>query len=134
MTLDQLTDRVWQRLLPRALLVGAAPDWPLPVRYVDAAPYEAVVLGLLPPGLLLAMPTDKVCRALLEGLPVLLWDGQPYRRAARGILLKRELEAAQTRLLRLGAIAFGPGVRHTQQEARRLRALTGEDEPCFWAK
>ena len=77
MTLDQLTDRVWQRLLPRALLVGAAPDWPLPVRYVDAAPYEAVVLGLLPPGLLLAMPTDKVCRAVLEGLPVLLRDGQP---------------------------------------------------------
>lgn len=134
MTLDQLTDRVWRRLLPRTLLVGDAPDPLLHLNYVNSKPYEAVILGLLPPGLLLAMPTNEVCQALLEGMPVLLWDDQPHRHAVQGILLKRELEAAQVRLLQLGIIAIGPGITYTEKEARRLRALTGEGQPWFWAR
>lgn len=104
MTLDELTERVAQRLeeKPRALILGAPPPVDI-FDYVNDLPYEAVVLGLLPPGLLLAMPTEPVCRAILSGMPVYLWANQPYRRWPHGKLLQRELREAQARLIRLGA-------------------------------
>lgn len=104
MTLDELTERVTRRLegKPRALLLGAPPPAD-GFDYVNHPPYEVVVLGLLPPGLLLAMPTEPVCRALLSGMPVYLWASQPYRRWKHGKLLQRELREAQARLIRLGA-------------------------------
>ena len=104
MTLDELTALVARRLegKPRALLLGAPPPAD-GFDYVNDPPYEAVVLGLLPPGLLLQMPTEPVCRALLSGMPVYLWASQPYRRWTHGKLLQRELREAQARLIRLGA-------------------------------
>lgn len=104
MNLNELIERVLRRLeeKPRALLLGAPPPADV-FDYVNSTPYEAVVLGLLPPGLLLQMPTDLVCRAILTGVPVYLWDAQPYRRSPHGKLLQRELREAQARLIRLGA-------------------------------
>lgn len=127
MTLERLTEQVWQRLLPRVLLVGEAPGPPYQFHYVRASPWEAIFLGKLSPELLLAMPTDVVCRALLIGQPVLLWNDQPHRRAVHGVLLKRELEAAQARLLRLGVTAIGPGTLYTEKEIRQIQRLIGED-------
>ena len=101
-----VTDRIWAAWgdgRPPALLLGRAPEEDLGYRYVQEPPYEAVVLGLLPPGLLLQMPTEPVCRALLSGMPVYLWANQPYRRWPHGKLLQRELREAQARLIRLGA-------------------------------
>lgn len=109
MNLDQLTDALLQKLnanKPRALLIGEAPEIDHNYHYVNEKPYEAVVLGILPPGELLHMPSDEVCCALLENKPVYLYDRQPWRdvRAARALC--RELAAAEQRLYRLGVLAM----------------------------
>ena len=101
MNLDQLTDAVWQRLeerKPRALLIGQPPDWDGPYCYVAVPPYDAVVLGIMSPGELLHMPSDPVCRALLDGQPVYLWQPQPYRACKHAKALCRELAAAEQHL------------------------------------
>ena len=116
MNLDQLAALLLQRLeaqKPRALLIGEAPEPESRYQYVREAPYEAVVLGQLPPGALLRMPDDPVCRALLAGVPVYLWPQRYPRDHAR--LLCRELAAAEQRLLRLG-------VRRVPAETRLITA------------
>jgi len=128
--LEQLTEEVWQRLSvckPRALLLGETPDGLQKFNYVNKKPYDAVVIGVLPPGELLHMPSDPVCSALLEGIPVYLWQGQPYRRSKSARLLRRELAAAEKRLLQYGVLPLGgeTGRLITAQEARAFR-LRGE--------
>lgn len=125
MNLEELTDAVWQRLQehrPRALLIGEAPDWTTPYQWVQEPPYEAVVLGLLSPGELLSMPSDPVCRALLENIPVYLWPHQRYREAKAARMLCRELAAREQHLRQLGVRPLsGQGKLITAQEARQLR-------------
>lgn len=125
MNLEELTDAVWQRLQehrPRALLIGEAPDWTAPYQWVQEPPYEAVVLGLLSPGVLLSMPSDPVCRALLENIPVYLWPHQRYREAKAARMLCRELAAREQHLRQLGVRPLsGQGKLITAQEARQLR-------------
>ena len=105
MNLDELTDAVLRRLearKPLALLLGQLPQMDDRYRYVQDKPYETVVIGILPPGELLQMPSDAVCRALLDGIPVWLWP-QPYGKGPHAAVLRRELLAAEQRLIRLGA-------------------------------
>lgn len=102
--LDRLTDEVLRRLekeRPKALLIGRPPREDGGFLYVQNEPYSAVVIGVLSPEKLLQMPTDPVCVALMEGLPVWLWP-QSYEKGKRAILLRRELMAAEQRLVRFG--------------------------------
>lgn len=113
MTEEELVELLWQRLQaqthspvvtskPAALLLGTAPNGLQKFYYVNKKPYEAVIIGALSPSELLQMPTEPVCQALLEGLPVYLWTKQPFLKAEKGILLKRHLQAHIDRLLLLG--------------------------------
>lgn len=131
--LDALTEQVWRRMQTgrtRALLLGAPPEGDYPFQYVEEAPYEALVLGDLPPGELLRMPTDLVCRALLSDLPVYLWSGQSYKKAKTARLLCAELAAAEKHLRQLGVRPLEAVTARlvTAQEARRL-LQTGQRPP-----
>lgn len=126
--LDALTEQVWCRLMeqrPRALLIGVPPEIDHNYNYVKEEPYEAVILGDLPPGELLKMPTDPVCRALLSDMPVYLWSGQSYKKAKTARLLCTELAAAEKHLRQLGVKpleAAGENRLITAQTARQLLA------------
>ncbi len=133
--LEALTERVWRRLTAgrtRALLIGEPPAADHPFIYVKEAPYEALVLGDLPPGDLLRMPTDPVCRALLAGVPVYLWSGQSYKSAKTAPLLCAELLAAEKHLRRLGVRPLEAGERRliTAPEARQLLEQ-GRQPPAY---
>lgn len=106
---------------PRALLIGKQPEIDHNYNYVNEKPYEAVVLGLLSPGQLLQMPTDAVCCALLEDLPVYLSIRQSWHGNKKAKALCRELAAAEQRLFRLGVLPLEqPGHLITAKEAREL--------------
>lgn len=142
MTVDELTDVIWRRLQaqqpesvdaldtrPRALLLGEPPWNYHKYNYVNQKPYEAIVLGLLPPGMLLHMPDDTVCQALLDGLPVLLWQEQSHHRQAAAPALRRALRAAERRLVEYGVQLIGKEDRLlTAERARQLRR-TGQLPP-----
>lgn len=105
MTEDRLTDLVWTRLCevyPRAFLIGKEPPLEFGFLYVDQAPFDAVVLGILSPGQLLQMPSDPVCSFLLNGKPVYYWPEQTFRHASHGKLLQRKLDQAEQMLRQLG--------------------------------
>lgn len=127
MNLDQLADAILQKMeqrKPRALLIGDRPDIDHNYNYVNEKPYEAMVLGVLTPGQLLHMPSDEVCRALLEDIPVYLYAGQPWHGSRTAKALCRELTAAEQRLLRLGIMPLEPsGHLITAREARELSRL-----------
>lgn len=82
-----------------ALLVGQEPQWPLGYRYVETAPYDAVVIGSLTIGQLLHFSNEEVLSALAEGIPVVLYSpGLPEaagNRALHAVLAgkKRELKS-----------------------------------------
>ena len=114
MNLDQLTEAVLEKLAdrkPRALLIGEQPEIYSNYNYVNEKPYEAIVLGALPPGELLHMPNDVVCCALLEQMPVYLWQHQPWKKCAAARMLCRELAAAEQHLYRLGVVPLDDGAR-----------------------
>ena len=124
MNLDQLTEAVWEKLnqhKPRALLLGELPCNLQKYNYVNEKPYEAVVIGKLSPAQLLSMPSDPVCMALLEGIPVYL-SLQGWERGKTATTLRRELCAAEQKLRRMGALPLetGPGL-ITAAAARQLR-------------
>ena len=124
MNLDQLTDAVLQKIAaqkPRALLVGESPEIDSNYIYVNETPYEAVILGVLSPGELLHMPNDAVCCALLKGMPVYLWQHQPWRKSTAARLLCRELSAAEQHLYRLGVLPLDDSSQMlTAKRAREL--------------
>ena len=127
MNLDQLTEEVFRRLEPpgpRAFLIGEKPAEPPSFVYVQEAPYEIMVLGVLSPGELLHMPSNMVCEALLQGMAVYLWEGQPYKKANCAKLLCRALAEAEQRLIRMGVRPFGNGgTLIREEEAVRLKLL-----------
>ncbi len=123
MNLDQLTEILWNRLeeKPRALLLGTPPDGCNKYNYVNEKPYEAVVLGELSPGELLHMPSDAVCRALLDGIPVYL-SREQYHHRCRPVALCRELDKRERYLCALGVEYLGETPKLiTAQKARDLR-------------
>jgi len=133
MNLDQLTEEVWKRLQndqPRALLVGNRPDGLDRFQLVQELPYDAVILGILPPADLLHMPSQIVCEALLQDIPVYLWEAQPYRSAKNARALCRALAAAEQSLLQLGVRRLGVCKKLiTAQEARMLLRMGRKPQP-----
>ena len=104
MNLDQLAEEVLRRLRekgPRVLLIGELPPEETGIVYVREPPYEQICIGYLEPGELLRMPSNAVCHALMEGIPVWLWP-QPYGKGKHAILLRKALMEAEQRLLRYG--------------------------------
>lgn len=123
--LEQLTQRLWARLsetCSRALLLGTAPNGLQKFIYVNAKPYDAIVIGALSPAALLRMPSEPVCDALLTGMPVYFWRDQPYKHAGGPALLRADLAAAEQRLLDYGVIPLG-GRLVTASDAAVLREM-----------
>jgi len=122
---DALTEAVWQRLegqKPRALLIGAPPENYHNYFYVNQEPFEAIVLGILPPGKLLHMPDETVCKALLDGLPVFLWHDQPHHTGNTARSLRHALYMAEQRLIRYGVQVIGRDRQLiTAEMARKMR-------------
>ena len=125
MNLDQLTDALMQRMepqKPKALLIGDDPKVDNNYNYVNEKPYEAVVIGRLTPEGMFRMPTDAVCAALLEQVPVYMLDHQMWKDSKTARALCRELSAAQQRLYRLGVQPIHRGARFlTAEQARNMR-------------
>ena len=93
--------------MTNALLVGNEPQWPLGYRYVQEAPYDAVVIGSLSIGELLCFSNEQVLSALAEGMPVVLYTpGLPEMAANRAL---NAALAGKKRELKSWGIAFTDG-------------------------
>lgn len=93
--------------MTNALLVGKEPQWPLGYRYVQEAPYDAVVIGSLSIGELLCFSNEQVLSALAEGMPVVLYTpGLPEMAANRAL---NAALAGKKRELKSWGIAFTDG-------------------------
>ena len=128
---DRVVDEVLRRLTldaPAALLLGHRPPDTLGYRLTDKAPYEAVLIGSLTASELLRFAEGPVLEALLQGLPVFLYEGgltyHAYAATANRSLWAR-LTAAE-RALRQWGVQFYGGHREraliTADQARQLRA------------
>ena len=108
--------------MSRALLVGSQPPLRLGFEYVQAPPYEGVVIGSLTLGQLLHFDHPEVLSALAEGQPVFLYaPGLPQ--APKNRALAASLAAVQRELKNWGVI-FTDGCQKrlvTAEEARTLR-------------
>lgn len=107
--------------MTRALLIGNAPD-ALQYRYVDAPPFDAVVIGSLRLGQLLRFSDERVLEALAEGKPVYLYTpGLPASPGNRA--LAASLATAQRELKAWGVVFTDGSRRHlvTAEEARQMR-------------
>lgn len=106
----------------KALLIGDMPACGLGYQYVDAPPYDAVVIGSLTLGQLLQFRCETALLALAEGKPVVL-----YTPGLPPIPKNRALAAAVAsarRELKNWGITFADGSAKrliTAQEARALR-------------
>ena len=109
--------------MTRALLIGAEPGAALDFEYVQAAPYEAVVMGSLTVGQLLRFREERVLSALAEGKSVYLYtSGLPD---VKNRALAAQLASAQRALKSWGVIFTDGGRRRliTAEEARELRRI-----------
>ena len=128
MNLDRLTEEIWKRLQQdrsRALLLGEEPQDLQKFDYVNEKPYEAIVIGRLSPSQLLQMPTDPVCMALLEGIPVYLTP-QMWVKGSTAPALRRDLQLACQRLLRYGVLPCREEDRLVTAERARAMAAAGK--------
>ena len=106
----------------RALLMGEEPGFPLGYTYVKEAPYEAVVIGSLTLGQLLAFSNERVLEALARGMPVVLYaPGLPEAPGNRA--LSASLAARRRELKNWGVVFTDGGQRRviTAQQARQMR-------------
>ena len=106
----------------RALLIGREPPAELGYEYVQAEPFDAVVIGSLTLGELLRFREERVLTALAGGKSVFLYTpGLPE--AEKNRALAGSLASAQRELKSWGII-FTDGARKrlvTAEEARELR-------------
>ena len=106
----------------KALLIGKTPPAELGYEYVQAPPFDAVVIGSLELGQLLRFRDEQVLRALAEGKSVFLYTpGLPE--AEKNRALAGSLASAQRELKSWGVIFTDGGRRRliTAEEARELR-------------
>ena len=107
----------------KALLIGKEPPVCLGHTYVQAAPFDAVVIGSLSLSELLRFREEAVLQALGEGKPVFLYTpGLPESPKNRP--LAGSLTAAQRELKNWGVIFTDGGRKRlvTAEEARVLRS------------
>lgn len=105
-----------------ALLIGKEPAAELGYDYVQAEPYDAVVIGSLTLGQLLRFREEQVLEALARGKSVFLYTpGLPE--AEKNRALAAQLTAAQRELKGWGVIFTDGGRKRlvTAEEARELR-------------
>ena len=114
----------------RALLMGQEPACFLGYTYVDAPPYEAVVIGSAQLGQLLSFSLEPALTALAEGKPVLLYTpGLPpvsHNRALSASLASRYRE------LKNWGVRFTDGQQKrliTAQEAKTMAAAGQRPAP-----
>lgn len=108
--------------MTRALLIGKEPDRPLPYTYVQAPPFDAVVIGSLPLSQALRLSDDRILQALAEGKPVTLYT--PGLPAAPGNRALSAALAASRREMKSWGIVFTDGAQRkliTAQEARVMK-------------
>ena len=109
--------------MTRALLIGNEPATALPYTYVQAPPYDAVVVGSLTLSQALGLREERVLQALAEGKPVVLYT--PGLPAAPGNRALSASLAAARREMKNWGIVFTDGAQKklvTAQEARALNA------------
>lgn len=109
--------------MTRALLIGREPDVALPYTYVQAPPFEAVVIGSLPICQALRLSDEQILQALAEGKTVVLYTpGLPTAPANRALSAAL---AASRREMKAWGIVFTDGAQKkliTAQEARAMKA------------
>ena len=114
----------------RALLIGKEPPVALGYDYVQAEPYDAVVIGSLTLGELLRFRQEQVLQALAEGKSVFLYTpGLPE--APKNRALAGSLTSAQRELKSWGVVFTDGGRKRliTAQEARDLRSRGASPGP-----
>ena len=114
----------------KALLMGTEPPVCLGYAYVQAAPFDAVVIGSLSLSELLRFREETVLQALADGKPVLLYTpGLPE--SAKNRSLAGSLAAAQRELKNWGVIFTDGGRKRlvTAEEARILRSRGAMPDP-----
>ena len=108
--------------MTRALLIGKKPEAELGFAYTADGAYDAVVIGSLTLGQLLAFREEAALTALAEGKPVYLYTpGMPPCDKNRA--LAASLAAAQRQLKNWGVLFTDGCRRHlvTAEEAKRMR-------------
>ena len=114
----------------KALLIGTEPTACLGYCYVQAAPFDAVVIGSLSLSQLLRFREEAVLQALADGKPVFLYTpGLPESPKNRP--LAGSLAAAQRELKNWGVIFTDGGRKRlvTAEEARLLRSRGALPDP-----
>ena len=109
--------------MTRALLVGEEPTASLPYTYVQAPPYDAVVVGSLSLSQALRLSDERILQALAEGKTVVLYT--PGLPAVSGNRALSASLAAARREMKAWGIVFTDGAQKkliTAQEARALKA------------
>lgn len=108
--------------MTKALLIGAEPPCSLGYSYVQAKPYDGVVIGSLTMGQLLHFRDERVLEALSEGLSVVLYTpGLP--KSPKNRALGASLTSAQRELKNWGVV-FTDGCQKrliTAEEAKNMR-------------
>lgn len=116
--------------MTNALLIGAEPTVVLGYRYVDAPPYELIVIGSLSLGQLLCFRDERVLNALAQGMPVYLFTpGLPQ--APKNRSLSSSLATAQRELKNWGVLFTDGGRKRliTAQEAKQMRLCGSTPAP-----
>ena len=106
-----------------ALLIGKEPGYPLGYTYVQAEPFDAVVIGSLTLGELLHFSNEYALSALAQGKQVLLYTPGLPQAKNRGLSAAL---ASRQRELKSWGVVFTDGGRKkliTAQEAQQLRQL-----------
>lgn len=110
----------------RALLIGNQPGHSLGYTYVDAPPYDGVVIGSLTLSQLLHFSEEAALTALAQGKQVILYEpGLPEAKGSRGLSAAL---ASKRRELKNWGIVFTDGQQRkviTAQQAQKMRE-TGE--------
>ena len=113
----------------KALLIGNEPAADLGCVYVDAPPYDLIVIGSVALGQLLCFRDERVLSALAEGMTVYLYT--PGLPSAKNRSLSGALATAQRELKNWGVLFTDGGRRRlvTAEEARQLRLSGGTPAP-----
>jgi hypothetical protein len=105
----------------KALLIGNTPAVDLECAYVDAAPYDLIVIGSLTLGQLLCFRDERVLEALARGMPVYLYT--PGLPTAQNRAMGSALATAQRELKNWGVLFTDGGRKRliTAEAARQMR-------------
>ena len=132
MNVEQLTQEVYRRLQehkPRVLVIGESTELAPGYDRVYHKLYDMVLIGGISAAGLLHMPSEEVCRALLDGKPVFYSPAQSWKGNIQARPLCRALQAAEQRLLSLGVQMWKPAGRLVTAEAARAMLLLGQTPP-----